>query len=163
MSRYRPLLAGAACISTILAARAFGLEVPAGTSLEVRLKTKISTQNARAKDPIEAVVIAPVLAANQFAIPAGAAIRGTIAKTAQAAQAGERSVLVLNFDEIEINGAKAKLEARVAGVDNARESIDDQGQITGILPSETVTGELDAGLNKLAGRYSGLADVLSAA
>jgi hypothetical protein len=84
-------------------------------------------------------------------------------KAVPAPQADQRSVLVLNFDEIEIQGAKLKLSAHVAGVDNARESIDEQGQISGILPSETITGELDAGLNKLANRYSGLADVLTAA
>lgn len=163
MTRYRPLLAGAACISTVLAAHAFALEVPAATSLEIRLKTKISTQNAKANDAVEAVVIVPVMVAGQFAVPAGAVVRGTVAKAAQSAQADERSVLILNFNEIEIQGAKQKLSAQVTGVDNARESVDDQGQISGILPSETITGELDAGLNKLAGRYSGLADVLTAA
>ena len=136
--------------------------MPAGTQVEIRLKNKISTQTAKAKDPVEAVVIAPVMAGDQFAIPAGAAVRGAIEKTAQAAKADERSVLVLTFSEIEINGTKLKLQAQLAGIDNARESIDDQGQITGILPSETITGEIDSGLNKLASRYSGLADVLGA-
>jgi LssY C-terminus len=159
--KYRLLLSGAVCLFPLFAARAAALSVPAGTQIEIRLKNKISTQTAKAKDPVEAVVIAPVMAGDEFAIPAGAPVHGTVEK-AQTARADERSSLVLSFSEIEVNGAKVKLQAQLAAIDNARESIDDQGQITGILPSETITGELDSGLNKLASRYSGLADVLGA-
>ncbi len=163
MKRYWPLPAGAVCLPIFLTFSAFALEVPAGTSLEIRLKNKVSTQNAKPKEPVEAVVIAPVMVNGEFAIPAGAMVRGAVEKAAQSTKPDERSVLVLNFSELEMSGHKKKIAAQVAGVDNARESIDDQGQINGILPSETITGEIDAGLNKLANRYSGLADVLSAA
>ena len=155
------LLAGAAV--TFCAARAWALEVPAATPIEIRLKTKISTQTAKPKDPLEAVVIAPVMVGQQFAIPAGALVRGAVETSTQSTKPDERSVLVLNFTEIEINGTKQKIDAQVATIDNAREGVDDQGRITGILPSETIGGELDAGLNKLAQKYSGLADVLTAA
>ncbi len=161
--KHRLLLTGAVWLSILPAAHAAGLAVPAETQIQIRLKNKISTQTARIKDALETVVIEPVMADGQFAIPAGALVRGSVEKTARASKPDERSVLVLNFTEIEINGLKLKLQAQLAGIDNARESLDDQGQITGILPSETITGELDAGLNKLSSRYSGLADVLSAA
>ena len=52
--------------------------------------------------------------------------------------------------------------AQVAGVENAREQVNDQGEIQGILSSETITGKLDAGINKVAEKYSGLAGVLGA-
>jgi hypothetical protein len=48
----------------------------------------------------------------------------------------------------------------VTEVENAREQVDDQGTIQGILATETITGKLDAGINKLSERYSGLAGVL---
>ena len=48
----------------------------------------------------------------------------------------------------------------MAGVDNARESVDEQGQIPGILAGETISGRLDAGLSKLAERAAGFADML---
>src|SRR5215471_18144072 len=133
--KYRLLLSGAVCLFPLFAARAAALYVPAGTQIEIRLKNKISTQTAKAKDPVEAVVIAPVMAGDEFAIPAGAPVHGAVEK-AQTAKADERSSLVLSFSEIEINGAKVKLQAQLAAIDNARESIDDQGQITGLLPSE---------------------------
>ncbi len=145
----------------VLALPAWGLEVPAGTEIQIRLKAKISTQNARAKDPVEAVVIAPVLADGQFAIPAGAVVRGTVEKTAQSTKADERATLLLNFAEIEIDGKKLKLKAQVTAVDNSREKVDEQGQINGILASETITGQLDAGINKVAERYSGFGGFLN--
>ncbi|HLK51169.1 MAG TPA: LssY C-terminal domain-containing protein [Bryobacteraceae bacterium] len=160
--RPRLFRAAAICLAAAAAGCAFALPVPGGTEIQIRLKTKISTQTAREKDPVEAVVIEPVMAGGQFAIPAGAAVRGSVEKTT-ASKPDQRAVLVLNFDEIEINGAKLKLQAQVGAIDNARESVDDQGQISGLLSSETITGELDTGLNKLASRYSGLADVLAAA
>ena len=51
---------------------------------------------------------------------------------------------------------KSHLAAQVAAVDNAREKVDDQGQINGILASDTITGKMDAGINKIAEKYSGL-------
>ncbi|MBZ5727527.1 MAG: LssY C-terminal domain-containing protein [Acidobacteriia bacterium] len=150
-------------VAALLCAVAFALDVPAGTEIQIRLKTKVSTQSSQAGDAVEAVVIAPVMVDGQFAIPAGAMVRGTVAKAAQSGKADERSVLVLGFTEIEIDGAKLQVAARVAGVDNAREAVDEQGQISGILASETVTGRLDAGIGKVAEKYSGFADILSAA
>ena len=47
-------------------------------------------------------------------------------------------------------------------MENARETVDEQGQINGILATETITGKLDAGINKLAEKYSGFAGVLGA-
>jgi hypothetical protein len=137
------------------------LDLPAGTPIEVRLKSKLSTQTTKANDPLDAVVIAPVMAGDAFAIPAGALIHGSVEKVTQSAKPDERSALTLTFKQIEMNGASTKISAQVAAIDNAREKLDDQGQITGILASETITGQLDAGLQKLSGKYSGLADVLS--
>jgi hypothetical protein len=141
----------------------FAIDVPVGTELQIRLTTKLSTQSSKLKDAVEAVVIAPVMVDNQFVIPAGAVVRGAVDKTAQSSKPDERSVLTLSFSEIEIKGTKSKLAARVGEIDNARETIDDQGQITGILANETISGKLDAGIGKLAERYSSFADILGAA
>jgi len=142
---------------------AFALDVPVGTEVPIRLKARISSQTARAKDPVEAVVIAPVMADGQFVIPAGAVARGTVEKVTQSSKADERSTLLLTFTEIEFEGAKLTLAAQVSGVENARETVDQQGQINGILATETLTGRLDAGIGKVAEKFSGFADFLGAA
>jgi hypothetical protein len=148
-------------IASLLPALAFGLQVPAGTEIQVRLKTKISTQTSKPNDRVETVVIAPVMVDGQFAIPAGAIVRGTIEKAAQSSKGDERSLLALNFTELEFGGARNKIAAHISSIENAREAVDDQGQITGIIASETISGQLDSGLSKLADRASGFANLLS--
>ncbi|MEO8595956.1 MAG: LssY C-terminal domain-containing protein [Candidatus Solibacter sp.] len=136
------------------------LQLPAGAEIQIRLKTKVTTTAAKPKDAVEAVVVAPVMSDGQFAIPAGAVVRGTVDKAAQSGKPDERSMLTLSFAELEFDGAKHKLAARVSAVENARESVDEQGQVVGILTGETISGRLDEGLSKLAERSSGFAGIL---
>lgn len=161
MTRAERLLASAVCVLWFDTFPARALDVPAGTSIEIRLTTKVSSLSARANDPVDAVVIAPVLAGDQFAIPAGAAIHGTVSAVTASSEADTRSMLALEFREIEIAGQKQKISAQLSGIDNAREKIDEHGQIQGVLSSETITGRLDSELDKLTGKYADLASVLS--
>jgi hypothetical protein len=55
------------------------------------------------------------------------------------------------------------LEAKLSAIDNARESVDEKGQIVGIVQSETISSRLDEALGKLKDRYQGLADILEGA
>ena len=125
MARHSIYRKSSALAALVLSVPAFGLQAPAGTEIRIRLTAKVSTQSSKAKDPVEAVVIVPVMVDGQFAVPAGATVRGAVEKVVQSAKADERSVLVLSFTEIEIGGAKLKMAAQVAGVDNAREEVDE--------------------------------------
>jgi hypothetical protein len=138
----------------LLAAYVSAAQFPAGTEIPIRLRTKVSTQSSCVGDAVDGAVIGGPLS--------GAMVHGKVDKVAQSAKGDERSMLAVRFDEIESGGGKTKLAAQIAGVENAREQVDEQGQIQGILASETITGKLDAGINKVAERYSGLADVLGA-
>jgi len=152
-------LAVLAALAANPAARA--VTVPAGTEVQIRLKAKVSTVSSHAKDPVEAVVIAPVMVDGQFAIPAGAAVHGTIENVKAFNQPDERAVLALSFTAIDLGGTKLPLAARVTAVDNAREKIDEQGQIQGILASDTITGKLDEQIGKVTEKYSGLGGFLN--
>ena len=52
------------------------------------------------------------------------------------------------------------MSARLTGVDNARESVDEQGRIQGIIASKTGSGRLDQGINKVAEKYPSFAEIL---
>jgi len=149
-----------ALVALATAIPACALQLPVGTEIQIRLKTKVATPTAKAQDAVEAVVISPVMSEGEFVIPAGALVRGTVVKAVQSSKGDERSVLTLAFTELEIAGAKSKLAARVSSVENARESVDDEGAIQGILAGETISGRLDAGLSKLAERAAGFAGIL---
>ena len=133
-------------------------EIPAGTEISVRLTSSVSTRTSQVSDPVEAVVLSPVLTS----IPAGAAMHGKVEKIVPP-DAATRAALLLRFHEIVIDGKSRTMDARVIDVENAREKVDEHGEISGILASETITGKLDAGIGKLSDEYSGLATVLNAA
>jgi hypothetical protein len=147
----------------VLPLLAMAQPAPVGTLISIRLKSAVSTRSSKPADPVEAVVIAPVAANGRTVVSPGAVVRGTVEKVAQSSADGQRAALLLRFTGLDTGGARRAMLARVANVDNARESVDQQGQINGILATETVTGRLDAGLTKLGEEYSGFADILSAA
>jgi hypothetical protein len=142
---------------------AAAVEVPKGATIHVRLKSKVATNASQPKQPVEAVVIAAVVANGEFAIPAGAIVRGAVDAVTPATKPEERALLGFTFTELQIGEAKYKIAARVAEVDNARESVDEKGQLVGILASETISARLDQGIGKLAERFGGLAGVLNMA
>ncbi len=148
----------------VLALPLWAVQVPAGTEIQIRLKTKVATDSSKAKDPVDAIVTEPVMVNGQFAIPAGTALRGSVEQVkASGGKEDARAQLVLRFGELEAGSKKIKIATQLADVDNAREQITDKGEILGILPSETISGGIDQSLGKLSERYSGLAGVLSAA
>jgi len=137
--------------------------LPTGTEISIRLTSSVSTSSTKAADPVAAVVIAPAMVQGRAAIAAGSVVHGTVEKVTASSGPDVRAALLLTFHEIVIGGQTLQMAAQVSAVDNAREKVDQQGQIDGILASETITGQLDAGLDKLSDRYSGFASVLSAA
>jgi hypothetical protein len=157
----RSIFLSASALAFLFAGQVFAVQVPSGTHIQARLTTKVSSLTAKPKDPLEAVVIAPVAVAGQFLIPAGAKLSGTVTEVLNSTKPDERSTLTLAFTDLDIDGAKYKIAARVSAVDNARESVSDEGVLTGILSGETISGRIDAGLNKLAERASGFAGVLA--
>jgi len=138
-------------------------QIPAGTQLQIRLTGALKTSSAKEKQTFEAVVIAPVVVSSKVVLAAGAKISGHIKAVTAAVQPDDQAVLDLAFDQIsDSSGHKATLAAKVAGVDNARESVDDKGKITGIIASQTGSGRLDQGINKVSQKYPGLGDLLGA-
>jgi hypothetical protein len=147
------LLVGTAC--------AMATQIPAGTQIQIRLTTAVNTSTAKAEQPFEAVVIAPVVVGDRLAVAAGAKVTGHLKEVKAATQPDDQALLDLAFDQIDdAGGTKAKIAAKVAGVDNARESVETNGQIKGIIASQTGSARLDQGIKKVAEKYQGFAGLL---
>ncbi|MGB7761799.1 MAG: LssY C-terminal domain-containing protein [Bryobacteraceae bacterium] len=146
----------------LAAAQAWALQLRAGTEIQIRLKSKIGSKVSQPNDGVEAEVIAPVMAGSVYAIPAGAAVHGVVAQ-AQPSSGEQRALLLLRFTGVDVAGAATGIAARVTAVDNAREKVDDQGQIDGILASDTAAGKVDAEVGKLSDRLGSLGGILSSA
>jgi hypothetical protein len=131
-------------------------DLPAGTELEIRLKTKVASNASKPGDAVEAVLIRPVVIAGIIAVPAGTTMRGQIKHASPIARADERALLELEFSTL----GETQVEARVTRVDNARETVDQTGRITGILASETLAARLHQQVGRVSQRYSKLGDFL---
>ncbi len=144
-----------------IACLASAVEIPAGTELQIRLTSAINTATAKVNQQFDAVVIAPVVTGDRIGIAAGVHVTGHIKELTQAVKPEDQAILALSFDRlVDAAGKQASLSARLAGVDNARESLDADGRILGIIAAETGSGRLDQGINKVAQKYPGLADLL---
>jgi hypothetical protein len=143
-------------------AGAAATQIPAGTQIQLRLTTAVNTSTAKVDQPFEAVVIAPVVVGDGLALAAGAKVTGHLKEVKPATQPDDQALLDLAFDQIgdDAGGTKVTIAAKVAGVDNARESVETNGQIKGIIASQTGSGRLDQGIKKVAEKYQGFAGLL---
>jgi hypothetical protein len=151
----------AACFC--LAWPSFAIQVPAGTEINLRLKTKVASSTSKLKDPVAAMVIQPVMAGGQFVIPAGATVHGVVIEAKPSIGPDDRAMLDVVFNQLDLPVGKMKLVSTVSDVDNARESVNSNGQIQGIVASESISARLDAGIGKVAQRFGGLAGILEKA
>jgi hypothetical protein len=150
-----------AMFALCFAVLATAAEIPAGTVLTLRLKSKVSSRDSKPKDAVEAVVIAPVLAGDRIVIEQGVLVSGAVKSVKKSAGPDDKAALEIEFTRMyDAGGASVKIESRVLDVDNARESVDDKGVITGILASQTVSARMDQGLGRLGERMSGFAKLL---
>lgn len=142
---------------------AFSAEIPAGTEIQARLTTPVVVSTAKADQAVDAVVVAPVMIDGGIVLSPGTKLSGKIKDPVPSAPPDQRASVRLEFDRITaIGGQSAKLDAQVTAVDNARESVDDKGAISGIVASETLSARMDAGINKLSERYPSLGGFLNA-
>jgi hypothetical protein len=138
-------------------------QIPAGTQVQIRLTSAVNTSTAKPKQAFDAIVIAPVVIDGGVALAAGAKVSGHIQEVTAAVKPDDQPVLVLTFDRIaDSAGHSASLAAKLAAVDNARESVDADGKITGIIASQTGSGRLDQGINKVTEKYPSFGDLLGA-
>ncbi len=153
--------AGRLALAAVFALAALAAEIPAGTELSLRLKSKVSTATSRTGDAVEAILIAPVVAGGSFVLPAGALVKGTVSHVKPSPGPDDRAELGLKFTSLEAGSSKLNLSGQMADVENARESVDaTSGLILGILASQTISARLESGIGRVADKYAGLASVL---
>jgi hypothetical protein len=135
--------------------------IPSGTQIQIRLTKEVNTSTAKVGDPFQALVIAPVVANGAVTMAAGVTVTGHVKEVTAAVNPDDQAVLALAFDEIrDANGKKASIAAKPAALDNARETLDTDGRIQGIVASKTGSGHLDQGINKVSEKYPSFAELL---
>ena len=135
--------------------------LPAGTEIGIRLAGKVASEITTPQTGIQAVVITAVFVDGKIALPAGPVFTGAV-KLATAASDKDRAHLQLVFTEISDGKVKVTVQAVVSGLENARETLDDKGVITGIDAAQSYGNRLNQGIAKLEAneKLSGLAAIL---
>ncbi len=136
-------------------------QLPAGTELHIRLNTPIVASTAKSGQAVAAVLVTPVLdSTGRILVPSGSQLTGKL-EDPKIAQKDVPAQFRPDFTELDLPGAAAtKINAQLTDVDNARETVDEHGNVIGILASETLSSRIDTGIGKIAERYPGLADIL---
>jgi hypothetical protein len=156
----------AIAVPLAIAASSGQITVPAGTEIQLRLTNEVSSDKPSGQ-PVSAVVIAPVLVNGSVAIGFGSELTGATAdahadKPAASGTEEKPATLRLLLTTIRDRTGQSKpISCVLEGVDNARESIDQSGLITGILASQTYSSLADEGVNKLTSKYGELGQMLS--
>ncbi|HPQ13948.1 MAG TPA: hypothetical protein PLP04_01900, partial [Bryobacteraceae bacterium] len=84
----------------VSAAALRGAVLPASTELEIRLKTRVASNASRPDDPVEAVLIRPVVVGGEIAVPAGVTLRGRVKEALAISKPDQRAVLGIEFFEL---------------------------------------------------------------
>src|SRR5580700_9703337 len=105
--------------------------IPSATELSIRLSDKIASEATTPQNQIHAVVISPVVSDGKIVLPAGVQLTGAV-QQAKAASDTDRAQVHLVFTQIGDGAYRTNLAAVVSALDNARETVDDKGVITGI-------------------------------
>ncbi|HEX4170715.1 MAG TPA: LssY C-terminal domain-containing protein [Bryobacteraceae bacterium] len=141
------------------------ITIPTGTIIDLRLTTEVSSDKPSGT-PVSAVVISPVEVNNTLVIGFKTQLDGVTADSnanQPAANGSEEkpATLRVNLTKIHDGGQSKAISCTLVGVDNARESVDQSGLITGIKASQTFSSLADSGVNKVTEKNAQLGQLLS--
>ena len=129
-------------------------EVPAGTVLHVRLQQQVSSFGSDEDDGIVFTLIAPIQNGERVLAPLGSTILGFVERTRRVGLGFSREVALLGLSVERLrlpDGTEHALHAIVAGIDDARETVDaETGLVRGVRATSSLSTTL-AGLAVSAG------------
>jgi len=104
------------------------IDVPAGTTITVRLASALGSKISKSGDGFQASVTKDVLVDNNVAIPAGSAAAGTVTDAKPLGKIAGAAVLTLRLDVINLNGADQPVKAA-----HRTFTVQGKGKRTGIM------------------------------
>jgi outer membrane murein-binding lipoprotein Lpp len=78
--------------------------IPAGTEIDVRLRTALDSETAQVEDRFEATTVVDLRQDGKVLIPAGSIVRGVVTQVERAGRIERKGRLALSFDQVTING-----------------------------------------------------------
>jgi LssY C-terminus len=102
---------------------------------QARLQSDVSSAHSKINDPVAAVSIAPVVVNGHVIATAGCSLPGRVVESLRPRGLNAREVVALEFAQL-VDSLKVvhPIKTTLIDVDNARESVDEQGRILGQPP-----------------------------
>lgn len=137
MAWFRPVRTGnakwTAAVCLAFALHGSGETLPTGTQLSIVVRSEVSSKHSKIGDTVHAALLAPVPSAEHSILSPGLQITGAVRAVADHHTRGDRLQIV--FDQMQRPGGfSVALSAKVAAIDNARESVANDGTIYGLKP-----------------------------
>jgi len=104
-------------------------EIPAGTELDVRLETPLSSETAALEDRFTATTVADLYNGESLLIPAGSSVRGIVTGVAKAGRVERTGKLTLSFDRVTVKGQAYPIHGTVTQALQSGGYRQDAGQI----------------------------------
>ena len=124
--------------------------VAGGTKLYVRLETTVSTTTSHLNQVVTARVVRQVTSDQGVVVPIGAQVTGKIQKLIPSSSPTEHARLRIQFTQLAIPAhSTLNLAAHLTEVENARETVLQDGTIQGVLEKDAPVGRIDVVLDKL--------------
>jgi hypothetical protein len=91
------------------------MDVPAGTELVLTLETPLSSETAKADQPVRATVAKPVVVAGMEVIPHGALVTGAVVSAERSGKVKGRASIALRFNQVTVMNTPYRITtARIA-------------------------------------------------
>jgi len=101
------------------------LEIPAGTEVDVKLTTGLTSDTAQVEDRVEATTMIDLYRGNDLLVPAGSVMTGWVTSVDRASRTDRKGSLTVEFNRVNINGR----------------SYDTRAYVTQALESQGIKGE----------------------
>src|SRR5262245_33672888 len=85
-------------------AAAGGVEVPAGTEMDVRLTNNLNSGTTQVEDRFEGTTLVDLIINGRTVIPAGAVMRGVVSSVEPATRTNRTAKMTVSFDQVTVNG-----------------------------------------------------------
>jgi len=130
------------------------IEIPAGTEVDVRLTTALTSDTAQVEDRVEATTLIDLYNGNQLIVPSGSLITGWVTSVDRADRINRKGSLTLEFNRLRVNGRTYDTKAYVT---QALESEGIKGE-TGRIGAGSAVGAIIGGI--LGGVKGAIAGIL---
>jgi hypothetical protein len=89
------------------------LEIPAGSEIDVRLRTPLTSDTAQVEDRVEATTMVDLFRGDDLLVPAGARLTGYVSSVDRASRTDRKGSLTISFTRLNVNGREHDVTAYV--------------------------------------------------